>query len=231
MELDPRIVDTMYKINAEWKRCGVHFSKMVVYLDELGFSYMGLRRIAYSTDFLGNYYEIQAFHNPNSLFKDYFLFLVTRFENDSSHKFITKSLAFFMVAASCDLDFMYKKALETFREITYFGPKIAIYNVCHNTVIFDDVENVKLVEETTKFVHECDDSTQFIYQGNVYLGKLTSDDFKTIVFIEDKKTEKMYHLLSDNNFKNLMPLYKHNKVLFFKHCVRRLCFLCHHGQD
>lgn len=224
MELDPRIVDTMYKINAEWKRCGVHFSKMVVYLDELGFSYMGLRRIAYSTDSLGNYYEIQAFHNPNSLFKNYFLFLVTRFENDSSHKFITKSLAFFMVVASCDLDFMYKKALETFREITYFGPKIAICNVCHNTVIFDDVENVKLVEETTKFVHECDDSTEFMYQGNKYLGKLTIGTFKSVAFIEDVKTGKMWHRVSDNNFKELMPVYKHNKALFFKCLAKKIDF-------
>lgn len=231
MELDPRIVDTMYKINAEWRRYTIHISKMAIYLDQLGFMYIGSDRLVYSNDCLGDYYEIQKFYNNRFPFNGYFLFLVTRFESDSFDKFTTKSLAFFMCASIADEYFAYEKAVETFREIICKNPEAAICTTCFNKVISGDVKNVKLVEETTKFVHECDDSTQFIYQGNVYLGKLTNDDFKTIVFIEDKKTEKMYHLLSDNNFKNLMPVYKHNKVLFFKHCVRRLCFLCHHGQD
>ena len=35
MELDPRIVDAMYKINAKWKRYATHIGKMAIYLDQL----------------------------------------------------------------------------------------------------------------------------------------------------------------------------------------------------
>ncbi len=222
MELDSRIVDTMYKINAKWKRYATHISKMAIYLDQLSFMYVGSKRLVYSNDSLGNYYEIQKFYNNMSPFKDYFLFLVTRFESDSFDKFTTKSLAFFMCVSVAEEDLSYEKALETFREVICKNPEAAICTTYFNDVISGDVENVKPVEETTKFVHKCDDATRFVYKGNVYLGKLTEEDFAATVFIEDVKTERMWCVLSDNKFKNLMPVYKYNKPLFFKRCIERI---------
>ena len=90
MELDPRIVDAMYKINAKWKRYATHIGKMAIYLDQLSFMYVGSKRLVYSNDCMGNYYELQKFYNNRFTFNGYFIFLITIFESNSCAKFTTK---------------------------------------------------------------------------------------------------------------------------------------------
>ena len=58
-----------------------------------------------------------------------------------------------MCVSVAEEDLSYEKALETFREVICKNPEAAICTTYFNDVISGDVENVKPVEETTKFVH------------------------------------------------------------------------------
>ena len=64
-----------------------------------------------------------------------------------------------------------------------------------------------------------DNATRFTYKGKTYFGKLILENLKATVFIENVDTHKRFHIHNDDDFKNLMVVYNHDKALFFKQCM------------
>lgn len=217
VELDNRIVDLMRSLNATWKSFSGHTGKMISYLNELKFSCMGTQKLTFYDASPNEYYEVQKFHNKNIIFRDYFLFLVTKFIRVSPENMETKSCAFFMLVYDCEPEVYYEKALLTFEDILLNSPKSVICTDLEIRPVFKDFSNLNKMTKLTE-----DNGEYFTHNGKQYLGKLVCEDFKKIVFIEDLDTYKRFYVMSDNNFENLISVYKHDKALFFKQCAKKI---------
>lgn len=217
-KLPDTIINTMFNINIYLKYYLKHPSKVVEYLNTLGFKYVDMRRLAFSDDADSKYYEVQKFYNKNYPFRDYALFLVTKLDMSSFKNIQIQSFAIFRVIYESELDIQYSKAVLSFEDVL---SSTSLKNP--NCINRDTIEIMQVSKDDISLdkldEFNDDNATRFTYKGKTYFGKLILENLKATVFIENVDTHKRFHIHNDDNFKNLMVVYNHDKALFFKQCM------------